>query len=76
MNVSNGSVPQPHCFIVSLLSAYFPLESNSTSNAYRILDEAVFVACDLPSNLTGQEILSRLLALNHERAVAQTAVTS
>ncbi len=37
-------------------------------NAHRTLDEAVFAAYGWPSNLTDQEILARLLALNHERA--------
>jgi hypothetical protein len=40
------------------------------------LDEAVFAACGWPVELdgralTGQEILSRLPALNHERAAKQ-----
>jgi len=41
------------------------------SNAHRALDEAVFAAYGWPSNLTRDEILGRLLALNHERAAAQ-----
>jgi len=52
------------------------LYNNSPSwlaNAHRTLDEAVFAAYGWPSNLTDQEILSRLLALNHERAAAQKA---
>jgi type II restriction/modification system DNA methylase subunit YeeA len=40
-------------------------------NAHRTLDEAVFAAYGWPSNLTTQEILTRLLALNQERAAAQ-----
>jgi type II restriction/modification system DNA methylase subunit YeeA len=40
-------------------------------NAHRALDEAVFAAYGWPSGLTKEEILSRLLALNHERAAAQ-----
>jgi type II restriction/modification system DNA methylase subunit YeeA len=40
-------------------------------NAHRALDEAVFAAYGWPSNLTTQEILARLLALNHQRAAAQ-----
>jgi type II restriction/modification system DNA methylase subunit YeeA len=43
------------------------------ANAHRALDEAVFAAYGWPSNLTREEILARLLALNHERASAQTA---
>jgi hypothetical protein len=35
------------------------------------LDEAVFAAYGWPSNLSKEEILARLLALNHERAAAQ-----
>jgi hypothetical protein len=35
------------------------------------LDEAVFAAYGWPANLTDQEILARLLALNHERAAQQ-----
>jgi type II restriction/modification system DNA methylase subunit YeeA len=41
------------------------------ADAHRILDEAVFAAYGWPTNLTTQEILSRLLALNHERASSQ-----
>jgi hypothetical protein len=41
------------------------------ANAHRTLDEAVFAAYGWPSNLTTQEILARLLALNHERATSQ-----
>jgi type II restriction/modification system DNA methylase subunit YeeA len=41
------------------------------SNAHRTLDEAVFAAYGWPSNLSKEEILARLLALNHERAAAQ-----
>jgi type II restriction/modification system DNA methylase subunit YeeA len=43
------------------------------ANAHRALDEAVFAAYGWPSNLSKEEILARLLALNHERAAAQTA---
>jgi type II restriction/modification system DNA methylase subunit YeeA len=42
------------------------------ANAHRTLDEAVFAAYGWPSNLTDQEILSRLLALNHQRAALQS----
>jgi type II restriction/modification system DNA methylase subunit YeeA len=38
------------------------------SNAHRTLDEAVFAAYGWPSGLATQEILARLLTLNHERA--------
>ena len=38
------------------------------ANAHRALDEAVFAAYGWPSDLTDQQILERLLALNHERA--------
>jgi type II restriction/modification system DNA methylase subunit YeeA len=40
-------------------------------NAHRALDEAVFAAYGWPSNLTRDEILARLLELNHQRAAAQ-----
>jgi type II restriction/modification system DNA methylase subunit YeeA len=40
-------------------------------NAHRALDEAVFAAYGWPSDLAKEEILARLLALNHERAAAQ-----
>jgi hypothetical protein len=43
------------------------------ANAHRALDEAVFAAYGWPSNLTDQEILSRLLALNHERSARQAS---
>jgi type II restriction/modification system DNA methylase subunit YeeA len=42
------------------------------ANAHRALDEAVFAAYDWPSNLTRDEILARLLTLNHQRAAAQS----
>jgi len=42
------------------------------ANAHRTLDEAVFAAYGWPSNLPKEEILARLLALNHERAAAQS----
>lgn len=35
------------------------------------LDAAVYAAYNWPSNLTDQELLAHLLALNHERATAQ-----
>ena len=41
------------------------------ANAHRALDEAVFAAYGWPSSLTTQQILSNLLALNHQRAAAQ-----
>jgi len=41
------------------------------ANAHRALDEAVFAAYGWPSNLQKEDILARLLALNHERAAAQ-----
>lgn len=40
-------------------------------NAHRTLDEAVFAAYGWPTDLTTQQILANLLALNHERAAAQ-----
>jgi hypothetical protein len=40
-------------------------------NAHRALDEAVFAAYGWPSNLTTQQILANLLALNHQRAAAK-----
>ena len=42
------------------------------ANAHRRLDEAVFAAYGWPADLSKQEILARLLALNHERAAAQS----
>ena len=36
-----------------------------------MLDEAVFAAYGWPADLPKQEVLARLLALNHERAAAQ-----
>lgn len=38
------------------------------SHAHRTLDEAAFAAYGWPSNLTKEEVLGLLLALNHERA--------
>lgn len=40
------------------------------SNAHRALDQAVFAAYGWPSDLSRDEILARLLALNHRRAAA------
>jgi hypothetical protein len=45
-------------------------------NAHRALDEAVFAAYGWPSNLPKEEILARLLALNHQRAAAQIEAAS
>jgi hypothetical protein len=42
------------------------------ANAHRTLDEAVFAAYGWPANLPKEEILARLLALNHDRAAAQS----
>ena len=42
-------------------------------NAHRKLDKAVFAAYGWPSNLSNGEILSRLLALNRERASGASA---
>jgi type II restriction/modification system DNA methylase subunit YeeA len=41
------------------------------ANAHKALDEAVFAAYGWPSEMTKEEILARLLALNHERASGQ-----
>ncbi len=46
------------------------------ANAHRTLDEAVFAAYGWPSTLTKQEILSRLLALNHQRANTNSGAPS
>lgn len=40
-------------------------------NAHSALDRAVFTAYGWPDDLTREEILARLLALNHERAATQ-----
>jgi hypothetical protein len=53
------------------LTNLYNLRPEWLSNAHRTLDEAVFAAYGWPSNLTKEEILARLLALNHERAAAQ-----
>ena len=42
------------------------------ANAHRTLDEAVFTAYGWPADLPKEEILARLLALNHERTATQT----
>jgi type II restriction/modification system DNA methylase subunit YeeA len=44
-------------------------------NAHRALDQAVFAAYGWPANLTTQQILANLLALNHQRAAAQQIET-
>ncbi len=41
------------------------------ANAHRALDEAVFAAYGWPASLTKEEILTRLLALNRQRAALQ-----
>lgn len=41
------------------------------ANAHRALDEAVFTAYGWPPEPPKEEILSRLLKLNHERAAGQ-----
>jgi hypothetical protein len=41
------------------------------ANAHKQLDDAVFAAYGWPADLTGEEILERLLALNLERAEAE-----
>lgn len=46
------------------------------ANAHSTLDEAVFAAYGWPPTLTDQEILARLLALNHQRAAQQQATSS
>ncbi len=43
------------------------------ANAHRALDEAVLAAYGWPCDLSKQEILARLLALNHERATPQSS---
>ena len=40
------------------------------SNAHRALDQAAFAAYGWPANLTTQQILANLLALNHQRAAS------
>jgi hypothetical protein len=40
------------------------------ANAHRALDRAVSAAYNWSPNLTDQELLARLLALNHQRAAA------
>ena len=40
-------------------------------DAHRALDHAVFAAYGWPPDLTDQQLLERLLTLNHERAAAQ-----
>jgi hypothetical protein len=43
-------------------------------NEHRRLDKAVFAAYGWPADLSDEEILARLLALNLERAAAQSEV--
>jgi len=45
------------------------------ANAHETLDRAVFGAYDWPYPLTRDEILARLLKLNHERAAARPSAT-
>jgi len=37
-------------------------------NAHKALDAAVFAACGWPADLSDEEVLERLLAMNLERA--------
>jgi hypothetical protein len=53
------------------LTNLYNLRPDLLANAHRALDEAVFAASGWPSGLGKEEILSRLLALNHERAAGQ-----
>ena len=53
------------------LTNLYNLRPEWLENAHRTLDEAVFAAYGWPSGLGKEEILSRLLALNHERAAGQ-----
>jgi type II restriction/modification system DNA methylase subunit YeeA len=53
------------------LTNLYNLRPEWLANVHRALDEAVFAAYGWPSGLKKEEILSRLLALNHERAAAQ-----
>jgi type II restriction/modification system DNA methylase subunit YeeA len=54
------------------LTNLYNLRPEWLSNAHRKLDEAVFAAYGWPANLSKEEILARLLALNHDRAAAQS----
>jgi hypothetical protein len=45
-------------------------------NAHRTLDEAVFAAYGWPTDLTTQQILAELLALNHERAAREASAAT
>ncbi|MGD0631906.1 MAG: hypothetical protein ABR987_21445, partial [Terracidiphilus sp.] len=55
------------------LTNLYNLRPEWLANAHRALDEAVFAAYGWPSNLSKEEILARLLALNHQRAAAQSS---
>ena len=44
------------------------------ANAHRTLDEAVFSAYGWPADLSNSEILTRLLALNHQRAATEDPI--
>ena len=54
------------------LTNLYNLRPEWLANAHRTLDEAVFAAYGWPTDLPKEEILARLLALNHERAATQT----
>ena len=51
------------------LTALFNARPDWLTAAHRTLDEAVFAAYGWPANLSKDEILSRLMALNRERSV-------
>ena len=53
------------------LTKLYNLRPAWLANAHRKLDEAVFAAYGWPMDLTDEQILERLLALNLERAAAQ-----
>ena len=61
----------PHELPKRTLTNLYNLRPAWLANAHQALDEAVFAAYGWPANLSKEEILARLLALNHQRAAAQ-----
>ncbi|WP_345344614.1 hypothetical protein [Candidatus Villigracilis affinis] len=62
-----GTSPNPHSLLVTLTNLYNQ-RPTWLDLAHKRLDEAVFAAYGWPSDLSDEEILEKLLALNLERS--------
>jgi type II restriction/modification system DNA methylase subunit YeeA len=73
LNPASDSLPEEELKLRTLTNLYNQ-HPTWLDNAHRALDMAVFAAYGWPDDLTDQEILARLLALNLARAGASPAV--